>query len=192
MTVPFFFRKGLTNFYIAVREESEVPIVAAKRGNSRGAKGHYFRNVCEGRSTALLETTLQEVPWSGKPDEERVRDFQRKLYRKVKEDKGFRFYVLYDKVRLPHMLREAYRRCRAKQGAPGVDGQTFDDIEQTIGTEAFLATRGTFRKPHIWRRFGSTLRRFRRSSAVAIRKKLRARKAWTKGSISLEGRSAQA
>jgi group II intron reverse transcriptase/maturase len=130
----------LTNFYIAVREESEVPIVAAKRGNSRGAKGHYFRNVFEGRSTALLETTLQEVPWFGKPDEERVRDFQRKLYRKAKEDKGFRFYVLYDKVRLPHMLREAYRRCRAKQGAPGVDGQTFDDIEQTIGTEAFLAT----------------------------------------------------
>jgi group II intron reverse transcriptase/maturase len=87
-----------------------------------------------------LETTLQEVPWSGKSDEERVRDFQRKLYRKAKEDKGFRFYVLYDKVRLPHMLRDAYRRCRAKQGAPGVDGQTFDDIEQTIGTEAFLAT----------------------------------------------------
>jgi group II intron reverse transcriptase/maturase len=74
-----------------------------------------------------------------KTDEDRVRDFQRKLYRKAKEDKGYRFYVLYDKVRLPYMLREAYRRCRTKQGAPGVDGQTFEDIEQTNGTEAFLA-----------------------------------------------------
>jgi group II intron reverse transcriptase/maturase len=69
-----------------------------------------------------------------------VRDFQRKLYRKAKEDKGFRSYVLYDKVRLPYMLREAYSRCRAKQGAPGVDGQTFEDIEQKTGTVAFFAT----------------------------------------------------
>jgi group II intron reverse transcriptase/maturase len=85
-----------------------------------------------------LGTILQEVPRARKSDEERVRDFQRKLYRKAKEDKDFRFYVLYDKVRLPHMLREAYRRCRVKQGAPGVDGLTFDAIEEEIGTTVFL------------------------------------------------------
>ena len=85
-----------------------------------------------------MGTTLQEASWPVKTDEERVRDFQRKLYQKAKEDKGFRFYVLYDKMRLPYMLREAYRRCRANQGAPGVDGLTFDDIEQKVGTGVFL------------------------------------------------------
>ncbi len=91
-----------------------------------------------------MGTTLQEVSWPVKTDEERVRDFQRKLYQKAKEDKGFRFYVLYDKMRLPYMLREAYRRCRANQGAPGVDGLKFDDIEQKVGTGVLFLARPSF------------------------------------------------
>lgn len=81
---------------------------------------------------------LHGSPRLRKSDEERVRDFQRKLYRKAKEEPEFRFYVLYDKVRLPHMLRVAYQRCRRNHGGPGVDGQTFEDIERTVGVEAFL------------------------------------------------------
>jgi group II intron reverse transcriptase/maturase len=73
-----------------------------------------------------------------KSDEERVRDFQRKLYRKAKQERNFRFYVLYDKIRLPYFLREAYRRCRAKNGAAGVDGITFEDIETKIGVAHLL------------------------------------------------------
>ena len=46
-------------------------------------------------------------------DAERVQDFQRKLYQKAKQDKSFRFYVLYDKVRLPHFLRESFKRCKS-------------------------------------------------------------------------------
>ena len=64
-------------------------------------------------------------------DAERVQDFQRKLYRKAKQDGKFRFYVLYDKVRLPHFLREAYKRCKANNGCAGVDGITFADVEKT-------------------------------------------------------------
>jgi group II intron reverse transcriptase/maturase len=71
-------------------------------------------------------------------DVERVQDLQRKLYRKAKQDKGFRFYVLYDKVRLPHFLREAYRRCKAKNGCPGVDGVSFKDVE-AYGVDKFIS-----------------------------------------------------
>jgi len=62
-------------------------------------------------------------------DNERVRDLQRKLYRKAKEDETYRFYVLYDKLAVPYVLREAYRRVKANRGAPGVDGVTFKALE---------------------------------------------------------------
>lgn len=123
---------------VFIREESDEPKVAVKRGNARGAKGLYFRNAFEERSTVRLDINLQGTPRPKQTDEERVRDFQRKLYRKAKEDKGFRFYVLYDKVRMPYMLREAYHRCRANKGAPGVDGITFEDIEGKTGVGVFL------------------------------------------------------
>ena len=70
-------------------------------------------------------------------DDERVRDFQRKLYRKAKMEKDFRFYVLYDKISLMHVLREAYRRVRINKGSPGVDGISFKEIERD-GVKLFL------------------------------------------------------
>lgn len=72
-------------------------------------------------------------------DLERVQDFQRKIYQKAKQDKGFIFYLMYDKVRLPHFLREAYRRVRINKGASGVDNKSFEDIEND-GLENFLTT----------------------------------------------------
>jgi group II intron reverse transcriptase/maturase len=62
-------------------------------------------------------------------DAERVQALQRKLYQKAKQERTFRFYVLYDKVRLPYVLREAYKRSKSKAGKPGVDGVSFADIE---------------------------------------------------------------
>jgi RNA-directed DNA polymerase len=70
-------------------------------------------------------------------DDERVRNLQRKLYRKAKEEERYRFYVLYDKICLAYVVREAYRRVKANHGAPGVDGITFSDLEAE-GEGAFL------------------------------------------------------
>ena len=45
--------------------------------------------------------------------------------------------LLYDKVYRADVLAFAYDRCRANGGAPGVDGQTFADIEE-YGVERWL------------------------------------------------------
>lgn len=64
---------------------------------------------------------------------EKIRELQRKLYQKAKQEKGFRFYLLYDKVYRADILSHAYRLVRAKRGAPGVDGVTFEAIEEREG-----------------------------------------------------------
>lgn len=64
---------------------------------------------------------------------EQIRELQRKLYRKAKQEKGYRFYLLYDKVYRMDILSHAYRLVKANKGAPGIDGETFNSIEEREG-----------------------------------------------------------
>src|SRR5271169_4811822 len=72
---------------------------------------------------------------------EAIRTLQRKLYGKAKAEPGYRFYLLYDKVWRADILRHAYDLARANQGAPGVDGATFAQIEAS-GLENWLTRLG--------------------------------------------------
>ncbi|MBV1800384.1 group II intron reverse transcriptase/maturase [Siccirubricoccus sp. G192] len=56
---------------------------------------------------------------------------------KAKAEPACRFYSLWDKVCRKDVLQEAYRRCRANAGAPGVDRESFDRIEAK-GVERWL------------------------------------------------------
>lgn len=60
---------------------------------------------------------------------ETVEKLQTTLHAKAKESPSFRFYSLYDKMYRKDVLWHAYRICLVNGGAPGVDGQTFEDIE---------------------------------------------------------------
>ena len=66
-----------------------------------------------------------------------VGKLQTALHAKAKAAPSYRFYLLYDKLYRKDVLTHAYERCRAKQGAAGVDGQTFSDIE-VYGKERWL------------------------------------------------------
>jgi len=73
-----------------------------------------------------------------------VRTLQRKLYRKAKQEPDFRFYLLYDKIYLEDILNHAYELVKANKGAPGVDGQTFEQIELQDGRSGWKESGKTY------------------------------------------------
>ena len=78
--------------------------------------------------TTYIDVNLLVSPLS--VTDERVRIFQRKLYIRAKQERGFKAYSLKDKVCLDYVLIEAYRRVRRNYSkGKGVDGVGFADIE---------------------------------------------------------------
>ena len=58
-----------------------------------------------------------------------LQDLRRRLYVKAKAEPSWRFWGLYVHVCKRETLREAYRLAKANDGAPGIDGVTFEAIE---------------------------------------------------------------
>ena len=66
-----------------------------------------------------------------------LQDLRRRIYVKAKAEPSWRFWGLYVHVCKMETLREAYALARKNNGAPGIDGVTFEAIEAQ-GVEAFL------------------------------------------------------
>jgi RNA-directed DNA polymerase len=67
-----------------------------------------------------------------------LQDLRRRIYREAKADKAKRFWGMFVHIAKFETLTEAYRMARQNDGAPGVDGVTFDEIEAQ-GVSVFLA-----------------------------------------------------
>ncbi len=69
---------------------------------------------------------------------DKIQDLQDRLSRAAKQTLDRKFGALYDKMYRRDVLMEAWRRVRANKGAPGIDEQDFEHIEQEIGVRTFL------------------------------------------------------
>src|SRR5881296_263082 len=66
-----------------------------------------------------------------------LQDLRRSLYVKAKAEPTWRFWGLYVHICKMETLQEAYRMAKSNNGAPGIDGVTFEAIEES-GEESFL------------------------------------------------------
>lgn len=77
---------------------------------------------------------------NGKGLPEKVFLLRRTLYLKAKREPTFRFYTLYEAVCRPDVLRAAWDQVAANNGAPGVDGLSINQVQETEhGVSGFLS-----------------------------------------------------
>jgi len=98
-----------------------------------------LRNKYQQKDGASLQLSLFGKKKYEMSDAERVLSLQCKLYQKGKEESGYKFYVLYDKLFTEYMLNESWAAVKRNGGAPGVDGVSISDIEQQ-GVADYLTT----------------------------------------------------
>ncbi len=106
------------------------------------------RNITELMKTLSIQekaqseiTIISQKKRKDMTSQERVRLLQLKLYLKAKQESDYKFYILYDKLFHVHILEEGYKRSKSKNGSPGIDKQSFADVEK-YGRAKFLAEIG--------------------------------------------------
>jgi group II intron reverse transcriptase/maturase len=89
---------------------------------------------------------------------DKVRELQRRLWSKAKQQPGRRFHALYDRIYRRDILWAAWERVKANKGAAGVDGETLAVVEQH-GVERLVEElhgvlrAGTYRPAAVLRRY---------------------------------------
>src|SRR5919198_2721 len=86
--------------------------------------------VCTGTNNMGGKGEMTKAPSS-------LQDLRRSLYVKAKAEPAWRFWGLYVHVCKRETLYEAYRMAKENDGAPGIDGVTFEAIEES-GVASFL------------------------------------------------------
>jgi RNA-directed DNA polymerase len=86
--------------------------------------------VCNGFNNTGGKGEMTKTPIS-------LQDLRRSLYVKAKAEPTWRFWGLYVHICKAETLREAYQMAKSNNGAPGIDGVTFEAIEES-GAEQFL------------------------------------------------------
>jgi RNA-directed DNA polymerase len=122
---------------------TDRPVVPAKPGNAGRGKGPEFKtDARRGMRAGRLAMSLPPPPL--------VQKLQEALHAKAKGSPDYRSYALHDKVYRKDILEWAYVRCRANDGAPGVDRRTFEDIE-AYGLDRWLDELATELKERTYR-----------------------------------------
>ena len=86
--------------------------------------------VCNGFNNKGGKGEMTKTPIS-------LQDLRRSLYVKAKAEPTWRFWGLYIHVCKRETLHEAYQMAKSNDGAPGIDGVTFEAIEES-GVDSFL------------------------------------------------------
>jgi RNA-directed DNA polymerase len=138
--------------------EGIVVVPSLATNNARGAKGPCGGHV-EGARTrkGMAGRTGPNHP-DHRPVVDHVRQLQRRLWVAAKRSSERRFHALLDRIYRRDVLWAAWQRVKANRGAPGVDRETLDRVEQE-GVERMLdalhvALRaGTYRPQPVLRRY---------------------------------------
>jgi RNA-directed DNA polymerase len=141
-------RVGIHNC-LRTHRKSDGPVVAKKRGNARGDKGPCRHRVLKETREVRLEREVPTTEMGGGEAIERVSargawspklaSYLERLGSKAKQEPGYRFYTLSGQISRRETLDAAWASSRANAGAPGVDGVTFAQIEQSAqGVPGFL------------------------------------------------------